>query len=328
LGPRSAKLNVAVNPRELELLEQSVLPGNTGPWRINESLGKPVVCWNVSFQVRHRKNPGAQFAIASIEDRAQDSSSTPTPQTIPLGVCIPCGTTWLELPSAEHWSRIASPGMTAEMFAAGGVNSAYKITAIAKKYLPAKRGITVVDWGVGCGRVAVPLKRIFLPNATVIGYDVDEFNIEWCKNQLSDVRAETCDYFPPLELAAQSVDLMYGISVMTHLTQAAQEIWLREIKRIMKPNGVCILSVHGDYSLLGNRGFSPIVFQQLKAFGISDISYNWDGLGPKLSLKGYYRGTFQLRQQVEEAWSKHFQIVEYLPAANELNQDFVVLKRI
>ena len=51
---------------------------------------------------------------------------------------------------------------------------------------------------------------------------------------------------PPLLFEPQSFDLIYGISVFTHLNQQFQPRWLQELRRILKPDGMLILSLHGE----------------------------------------------------------------------------------
>jgi hypothetical protein len=37
---------------------------------------------------------------------------------------------------------------------------------------------------------------------------------------------------------------------MTHLTEGAQYAWLKELRRILRPGGLCLLSTHGEYAFL------------------------------------------------------------------------------
>jgi ubiquinone/menaquinone biosynthesis C-methylase UbiE len=238
----------------------------------------------------------------------------------------PVSMDWLSLPDEQNFVRTGGKGTTAVSFAVGGVTTALKISRIVNSVLAKNDPLTILDWGIGCGRVAVPIKRHFFPTAQVIGVDVDSFNIAWCQKYITDIETSICDFYPKINVLDQTIDVVYGISVMTHLTEDVQEIWLRELKRILKPGGISILTIHGDYSLVAQRRQTPTVFRQLSMFGISDISYDWN-LGPLLARKSYYCATYQLIQQVEEEWSKHFTVLRHFPAGNALLQDFVVLRR-
>lgn len=41
-------------------------------------------------------------------------------------------------------------------------------------------------------------------------------------------------------------DVAYCFSVFTHLNERMQNLWLLELKRILKPGGILLLTVHGE----------------------------------------------------------------------------------
>ena len=120
--------------------------------------------------------------------------------------------------------------------------------------------------------------------------------------------------------------MIYGISVMTHLTQGTQFAWLKEIRRVLKPGGICVLTTHGEYAFLIHNFLDRYVINQLASIGISDITVDAN-LGPKLEFEKYYRGTFQLRRQVEDQWSKFLNLIAYYPAGLQVFQDIVVMRK-
>ena len=141
--------------------------------------------------------------------------------------------------------------------------------SLAQYFLNETAPLTILDWGIGCGRVAVPLKRCMNPDALVIGVDVDRVNAEWCRDNLPDISTSLSDFYPPLEIPSSSVDMIYGISVITHLTEGAQFAWLKELRRILKPGGVCVLTTHSEYAFLIHNSFDQYIIQQLNTIGIS-----------------------------------------------------------
>jgi SAM-dependent methyltransferase len=48
-----------------------------------------------------------------------------------------------------------------------------------------------------------------------------------------------------LPFAANTLDCIYAISVFTHLSAAMHFAWIKELYRVLKPNGVLILTTHG-----------------------------------------------------------------------------------
>jgi SAM-dependent methyltransferase len=126
--------------------------------------------------------------------------------------------------------------------------------------------------------------------------------------------------------------LVYGISVMTHLTEGAQYAWLKELRRILKPGGICVLTIHGEYAFIRNLDFIhqhrqfDFMIKQFSFNGISDL-INDGNLGPQLDIKRYYRSTFQISGQVEEQWSRFFKIIAFYPAGLHVAQDIVVMRK-
>jgi SAM-dependent methyltransferase len=237
--------------------------------------------------------------------------------------CVPLRTEWFTLPGEESATRTFGSYDTDLLMIASATHG-YKIDAITRHLFGGRRDLKILDWGMGFGRVAMAIKRLFNPDAYIFGYDADQFNVDWAQANLPDIPADHCDFYPPLALPSEAVDFVYGFSVMTHLTEAAQEIWLRELRRILKPGGACLLTTRSDHLLREQQVRTPAVLQQLAAYGLSDITHD-TYLGPKLDNKTYYRGTIQLREQVERTWSRYFDIVAYLPFG--FRQDAVIMRK-
>ena len=87
---------------------------------------------------------------------------------------------------------------------------------------------------------------------------------------------------------------------MNHLTEGAQYAWLKELRRILKPGGICILTTCGEYAF-ARYVRSRIAVEQINSIGITDV-YLDDNLGPRLDMKKYYRGTYQTPSQVHQQW--------------------------
>ena len=210
---------------------------------------------------------------------------------------VPTGYDWFTaFPDAVNITRTCGGPNTRENFATLGLTIAHQIYALGKEFLgilPRRQ-----SWiaGIGTGRVAIPLKRLLFSGARVIGVDVDSVNVEWCRSTFRDIENSVSDFFPPLELATASIDMVYGISVMTHLTEGAQYAWLKELRRVLKPDGVCVLTTHGEYALIRTGVFRRrLAMHQVNSIGISDLIQD-PNLGPQLEMKNYYRAVFSGRE--------------------------------
>ncbi len=106
-------------------------------------------------------------------------------------------------------------------------------------------GKRVLDFGCGSARVL----RHFAAEAqqgAFSGCDIDRASIEWDQANLSPpMRFFRNDIAPPLPLGAGSLDLVYAMSVFTHITDLWSD-WLAEMHRLLAPDGVLIASFLGE----------------------------------------------------------------------------------
>jgi SAM-dependent methyltransferase len=103
----------------------------------------------------------------------------------------------------------------------------------------------VLDFGCGCGRVARHLPG-------VDGCDYNPALVEWCRENLpGEFRVNALE--PPAPYEEESYDLVYAISVLTHLTERLAEAWVAEWRRILRPGGHLLVTTHGDAYPLGRR---------------------------------------------------------------------------
>jgi SAM-dependent methyltransferase len=109
--------------------------------------------------------------------------------------------------------------------------------------VPLERCARVLDFGCGCGRVVRHLRH--LP-ADLHGCDFNPVAVEWCERHLPFARFRVNALESHLDYDAEGFDLVYALSVFTHLPQRWQSFWLCELRRVLKPGGVLVLSLHGD----------------------------------------------------------------------------------
>jgi len=105
---------------------------------------------------------------------------------------------------------------------------------------------------------------------------------------------------PPTGYNANQFDMIYAISVFTHINVEQQEAWLQEMHRILKPQGVFLFTTHGNHFL------SKLLEQeriQLEAKGAFTKSY---------FKKGHRMMTsYNLPDKFRELLQKHFDMLEF-----------------
>ena len=162
-------------------------------------------------------------------------------------------------------------------------------------------GKRVLDFGCGLGRTL----RHFLDEAQVAevwGADVDAASIEALEREFCPpLRALQCDTDPPLALEGGSFDLIWSISVFTHLT-ANSLPWLMELHRLLKPGGLLIATYMG-------RWHSEIIAGEPwdeDRIGMNVLRHNrtWGKGGPAVLMSEWW---------VREHWGRAFEILEIAP---------------
>lgn len=104
----------------------------------------------------------------------------------------------------------------------------------------------ILDWGCGPGRIIRHLPDLVPEAAGYAGTDYNPKTIDWCSAHLPGIRFMKNNLNPPVPAEATSYDLIYGISIFTHLSEEAHHLWLNELCRLLKPEGVLLLTLHGE----------------------------------------------------------------------------------
>lgn len=133
-----------------------------------------------------------------------------------------------------------------ELFFTDGLIAAKEIVAYYHLYsLPQTEKTYVLDWGCGIGRVIQHIPAI-LPNSICYGADINKKRIEWNRIHIYNILFDTIEY-KQLPYPSSFFNLIYGISVLTHIHSTEQLFWIKELERIMQPGAVAILSTHGNH---------------------------------------------------------------------------------
>jgi len=101
---------------------------------------------------------------------------------------------------------------------------------------------SVLDFGCGCGRVTRWWRDF---PGSLAGSDLDPQAVVWCRRNLPFARFEVNGLEPPLVFEDGSFDLVYALSVFTHLTADLQLAWRDELRRVLRPTGVLLMTTHG-----------------------------------------------------------------------------------
>ena len=184
---------------------------------------------------------------------------------------------------------------------------------------------TVLDFGCGCGRTLRYLSRL-AKTSRLYGTDIDPAAIGWCRSNIPFGRFVLNDATPPLPFPDGTFNLIYGISVFTHLDQNYQFAWLKELRRVVKPGGILLLTIHGDSardvaSRDGHISLAELTALREKGFLFKSFAtgrFKTDG------LPDFYQITFHTKAYISEVWARFFTIRSYIERGCSY-QDLVLL---
>jgi len=98
-------------------------------------------------------------------------------------------------------------------------------------------GKRVLDFGCGAGRT---LRHLLDEGAELHGCDLHAPSIHWLDEHLSPpLHVLQNARRPPLPYEDASFDLVYALSVFTHIAEGWAE-WLLELRRILRPDGILV----------------------------------------------------------------------------------------
>ncbi|MBP9184516.1 MAG: class I SAM-dependent methyltransferase [Fuscovulum sp.] len=107
--------------------------------------------------------------------------------------------------------------------------------------------LDVLDFGCGVGRVAMPFFHKYgRPTAAV---DIQRFAVDFLSKTLPKVDVRKGAIQPPMDFPDGSFDVVYAISVWTHMNKGTGDMWLKEVARLLKPGGLALISTSSYYVL-------------------------------------------------------------------------------
>ncbi|MHB8645873.1 MAG: class I SAM-dependent methyltransferase [Thermomicrobiales bacterium] len=162
----------------------------------------------------------------------------------------------------------------------------------------------ILDFGCGCGRIMRRWHAIEGP--TLYGTDDNPDLVEWCKTNLPFANFAENAVLPPLPYEENRFDFIYAFSVFTHLPEEAQYAWMEELRRVLAPGGLLLITVHGKQA---SRRLPP---HERRRFDRGELIVRYEeGAGTNLC------NAFHPRSWVIEKLARGFDLVGFI------EEDFV-----
>lgn len=181
----------------------------------------------------------------------------------------------------------------------------------------------LLEWGCSSGRVLRHVHDLS-PGARCWGCDIDAWTIDWAAGHLSPpMNFFRSTEVPALPLESASFDLVYAVSVFTHLSDHV-DAWLMELRRILRPGGHLFASINDEH---------------VWAMCAENSDHYIARLCPRLDFsrpleddfvtqgRGRHAQSFWHTRGVRSRWSFAMELVEILPRAIDGVQTGIVMRK-
>jgi SAM-dependent methyltransferase len=222
----------------------------------------------------------------------------------------------LPLPPARLRAQVGPLHADADFFLQSGRHNAELIRDVLRQDGSSVEELDVLlDWGCGCGRVLRHWSA--LPRTRVLGCDITPKMVEWCNDHLSFVEAELNELSPPLPYGEGTVDLVYAFSVMTHLSEELQQVWVQECRRVLRPGGYLLFSTLGEYFVSRNR----LSDAERRSFEQGNLVVLYERSSGTSLCSAYHPPEY-----VQRELAAGFDVVAFRPAADDGRHDIYLLR--
>jgi len=140
-------------------------------------------------------------------------------------------------------------GMNYSEFYLGGIDTAKSLINYFNKYQNLQ-GCNILEWGCGPARIIRHFPDLLNQNCKYFGTDYNSKTINWCKNNIKNINFGINTIDPPLNYTNNFFDIIFGISVFTHLSESKYYSWFDELLRITKPGGIILITTHGYETIM------------------------------------------------------------------------------
>jgi 2-polyprenyl-3-methyl-5-hydroxy-6-metoxy-1,4-benzoquinol methylase len=310
-------------------------PSNWGGLSLREFL-TPQSMW-ARYEELCNERPDVRttrYILGNREAQLEWLNSVGVAQDAAVAACV------APVPPRELRQKVADPDVEAFLWT-GFVDIVTILTVLEKHHnVRTASALDVLDFGCGCGR----LLRFLQPMAkrwNIVGADANGELASWSLEHLHPISIIKNGVDGPLTLPSERFDLIYCLSVFTHLSENKALRWLHELTRLLRPGGVLVATIHGE-SALNTIRTSPvhqsmfamtetqagIVAERLASDGFVYRAYDNDLLG-LADVGSEYGNSFTSPSYVGQRWaSTSLELCDVIPAGLRGWQDLVVLRRL
>jgi 2-polyprenyl-3-methyl-5-hydroxy-6-metoxy-1,4-benzoquinol methylase len=226
------------------------------------------------------------------------------------GVAIPPAHLITAVSGTPHVDRFLDGGHKA----ASGIRDILRKNGYDVERLP-----SILDFGCGCGRVLRWWKGLSKGGIELHGTDYNRKLATWADINLPFAKVAVNRLKPPTQYPNSRFDFIYAISVFTHLPEQHQIAWMTEFRRLLRPDGLLFLSLHGASY---RYRFSNSEWRRFSSGEL--VVRRRVGAGSNLC------NTFHPELYVRNVLSKGFRVIDFIPegAMGSPHQDAWLMRRL
>ncbi len=103
----------------------------------------------------------------------------------------------------------------------------------------------ILDWGCGPARIIRHFPTIVVNDCNFYGTDYNKKTIAWNIKNIENVQFNNNSLEAKLPYKDNFFDVIYGLSVLTHLSEKLHYEWFNELYRVLNKGGILLLTTQG-----------------------------------------------------------------------------------
>lgn len=175
----------------------------------------------------------------------------------------------------------------------------------------------ILDWGCGCGRTLRWLLGHEPWREQYRGCDVDGPAVKWLRKQ-TGCELAICRNKPPLPYEDASLGGLFSFSVLTHIRPEQHRDWYADIRRVLRPGAMALLTVQGS-DVLRNPSRYRLGMQTLAGLERDGHAY--------IQCEGHYKDASLVTEAFTRAQLEDLFTVEEYSTCGYQNMDLLLVRR-
>ena len=209
-----------------------------------------------------------------------------------------------------------------------GAYDASLVRAQIERHLGQRENLAILDFGCSTGRVLRHFHSDHQQrNWQLYGVDIQAYCIEWLRRHFpNEFTVYTGTALPHLPFEDNSLDVIYGFSVFTHI-KYSWDMWLMELRRVLKPGGLLIQTIHAEAAwAYYHQHRNEAWVQNALSPAIHDapaMTHDWFHHGDIAVSQAFWR-----RDIAREFWGRYLEVIEVLPPPEKYSfQDWMLCRK-